>query len=100
MFPCREQSSAAGLFVRKRIVCGFKYARGAEVALRDCHHGLPRVVDPPKNFAVVAKRIQVARIGGDLNNGPCHAIFLSAPCWCPLSSELTLRFFIPKAPSI
>jgi hypothetical protein len=75
--------SAAGLFVRERIVCGFKYARGTEVALRDWHHGLPRVVDEPKNFAVIAKRIQVARISGDLNNGPCHAIFLSAPCWCP-----------------
>jgi hypothetical protein len=73
--PHREAVSAAGLFVRERIVCGFKYARGTEVALRDWGHGLPSVIDQPKNLTVIAKCEEVARISGDLNYGPCHAVF-------------------------
>jgi uncharacterized membrane protein YeaQ/YmgE (transglycosylase-associated protein family) len=36
------------------------------------------MVDEPKNLAVIAKRLQVARVSGDLNNGSRHAIF---PSW-------------------
>jgi hypothetical protein len=37
---------------------------------------LPNVVYQPKNLAVIAKRVKIAGISGDLNNGPCHAISL------------------------
>jgi hypothetical protein len=44
-------------------------------------HRLPNVVDQPKNLAVIAKRVKIAGISGDLNNGPCHAISLGRePC--------------------
>jgi hypothetical protein len=46
----------------------------SRIALRDRRHRLPHVVDQPKILTIVAKRVKIAGISGDLNNGPCHAI--------------------------
>jgi hypothetical protein len=46
------------------------------IVLGDRRHWLPNVVHQPKNLAVIAKRVKIAGISGDLNNGPCHGIFL------------------------
>jgi hypothetical protein len=52
----------------------------SRIALRDRRHRLPNVVDQPKNLAVVAKRVQVAGICGDLNDVPCHVFSCLGVC--------------------
>jgi hypothetical protein len=73
---------AAGWFIVERNKSGL-WLR-SYIALRDRRHRLPDVVDQPKNHAVIAKCVQITGVGGDLNNGPCHAIFplgtRSPPC--------------------
>jgi hypothetical protein len=64
---------AAWLLICKKISCGCRL--GWRIVLGDWHHGLPSVVHHSKNLAVIAKRVKVARVSGDLNNGPRHAIF-------------------------
>jgi hypothetical protein len=70
---------AARLFIFERINCGLS-SRDTGVALRDRRDGLPSLIDQSKNLSVIAKRVQVARVSGDLNNGPCHAISLGPKC--------------------
>jgi hypothetical protein len=74
-FPIQSSGAvlAAWLLICKRISCGCKL--GWRIVLGDWHHGLPSVVHHAKNLAVIAKRVKVARVSGDLNNGPRHAIF-------------------------
>jgi hypothetical protein len=75
---CREDGgvSPAGL-IRDLNESRFRFRAGvSRIVLRDRRHRLPNVVYQPKNLAVIAKRVKIAGISGDLNNGPCHAISL------------------------
>ena len=63
---------AAWMLICKRISCGGRL--GWRIVLGDWHHGLPSVVHHSKNLAVIAKRVKVARVSGDLNNSPRHTI--------------------------
>jgi hypothetical protein len=76
-FPIQSSGRplAAWLLICKRINCGFRV--GGQIVLGDWHHGLPGMVHHSKNLTVIAKRIEVARVSGDLNNGSRHAIFSS-----------------------
>jgi hypothetical protein len=76
---CTSGVSAAGLIrdrkeSRSRPRPGFSL-----IVLWDRRNRLPNVVDQPKNLAVTAKRVKIAGISGDLNNGPCHIISFQSP---------------------
>jgi hypothetical protein len=78
-------SHPAGSFAI-RMKPGFGFPPGvSRIVLRDRRHRLPNVVYQPKNLVVIAKRINIAGISGDLNNGPWHAISLGPEVHNPLS---------------
>ena len=59
----------------------FRFRAGvSRIVLRDRRHRLPNVVYQPKNLAVIAKRVKIAGISGDLNNGPGHSISPGPKC--------------------
>jgi hypothetical protein len=74
------------------------------IVLWDRCHRLPNVVDQPKNLAVIAKRVKIAGISSDLNNGPCHAISLGPEVrpsisTLPRNYSARKRFFQPARSS-
>jgi hypothetical protein len=83
---CREErgSRRASGFSAAGLICDrnksrFRPRAGvSRIVLMDRRHRLPKVVDQPKNLAVIAKRVKIAGISGDQDNGPCHAISLCA----------------------
>jgi hypothetical protein len=70
-FPSSERPVSVCAATTSRLLAG------PRLILRDWRHRLPKMIDEPENLAVIAKRVKVAWIGSDLNNGPCHAISLA-----------------------